>query len=342
MSYQTLLIEKFEGIGVLTLNRPQKKNAMNPQLHEDMTAALEELRYDDAVRVLIITGAGDTFCAGMDLKEVFYELQDQPARYDRIIRLATEWRGRTLRYYPKPTIAMVNGYCFGGAFSIVEGCDLATAADNATFGLSEINFKGFPGGSVSKTLANLFRPRDALFYGLTGRRFDGKTAANIGFVNLALPAAQLRAETVKIAREIAGKDPSALRTTKEAYRFSLEMTWEASMNFTNAKEEELQHRQRVGWKQEGVGDFVKGKFKPGLEGHETIGRSHTPKRGRLGHEARAKASALAHEVVHQLTDSTAPEEEQQKRKRKLIHGPREFRDVRHDQHREAPGSKGKR
>ena len=186
MSYQTLLIEKFEGIGVLTLNRPQKKNAMNPQLHEDMTAALEELRYDDAVRVLIITGAGDTFCAGMDLKEVFYELQDQPARYDRIIRLATEWRGRTLRYYPKPTIAMVNGYCFGGAFSIVEGCDLATAADNATFGLSEINFKGFPGGSVSKTLANLFRPRDALFYGLTGRRFDGKTAANIGFVNLRL------------------------------------------------------------------------------------------------------------------------------------------------------------
>ena len=223
MSYQTLLIEKSDGVGILTLNRPQKKNAMNPQLHEDMTAALEELRYDEAVRVLILTGAGDTFCAGMDLKEVFYELQDQPARYDRIIRLATEWRGRTLRYYPKPTIAMVNGYCFGGAFSIVEGCDLATAAEDATFGLSEINFKGFPGGSVSKTLANLFRPRDALFYGLTGRRFDGKTAADIGFVNLALPAAQLRDETLKIAREIAGKDPSALRTTKEAYRFSLEM-----------------------------------------------------------------------------------------------------------------------
>jgi trans-feruloyl-CoA hydratase/vanillin synthase len=187
MSYQTLLIEKSDGVGILTLNRPQKKNAMNPQLHEDMTAALEELRYDDAVRVLIITGAGDTFCAGMDLKEVFYELQDQPARYDRIIRLATEWRGRTLRYYPKPTIAMVNGYCFGGAFSIVEGCDLATAAESATFGLSEINFKGFPGGSVSKTLANLFRPRDALLYGMTGRRFDGKTAADIGFVNLAFP-----------------------------------------------------------------------------------------------------------------------------------------------------------
>jgi trans-feruloyl-CoA hydratase/vanillin synthase len=272
MSYKTLLIEKSDGVAILTFNRPDKKNAMNPQLHEDMTAALEELRYDDAARVLILTGAGDAFCAGMDLKEVFYELRDQPARYDRVLRLATEWRGRTLRHYPKPTIAMVNGYCFGGAFSIVEGCDLAVAAEEATFGLSEINFKGFPGGSVSKSLANLFRPRDALFYGLTGRRFDGRTAASIGFINLAFPAAQLRAETLKLAREIAAKDPAALRATKDAYRFSLEMPWEAAMNFAMAKEEELQHRQRIGWKTEGVGDFVQGKFKPGLQGHETIGK----------------------------------------------------------------------
>ena len=272
MAYATVAIEKTGGVALVSFNRPDKKNAMNPQLHEDMTAALEELRYDDAARVLILTGAGDTFCAGMDLKEVFYELRDQPARYDRVLRLATEWRGRTLRHYPKPTIAMVNGYCFGGAFSIVEGCDLAVAAEEATFGLSEINFKGFPGGSVSKSLANLFRPRDALFYGLTGRRFDGRTAASIGFVNLAFPAAQLRAETLKLAREIAAKDPAALRATKEAYRFSLEMPWEAAMNFAMAKEEELQHRQRIGWKTEGVGDFVQGKFKPGLQGHETIGK----------------------------------------------------------------------
>jgi feruloyl-CoA hydratase/lyase len=272
MSYATLLIDKTEGVAVVTLNRPEKKNAMNPQMHEDMTAALEELRYDEAARVLVITGAGDTFCAGMDLKEVFHGLKDQPAHYDRIIRLATEWRGRTLRHFPKPTIAMVNGYCFGGAFSIVEGCDLAIAAEEATFGLSEINFKGFPGGSVSKSLANLLRPRDALLYAMTGRRFGGKVAADIGLVNFAVPAAKLREETLKLAGEIAAKDPSALRTTKEAYRFSLEMPWEASMNFTMAKEEELQNRQRVGWKEEGVGDFVKGRFKPGLQGHETIAK----------------------------------------------------------------------
>jgi trans-feruloyl-CoA hydratase/vanillin synthase len=165
---------------------------------------------------------------------------------------------------------MVNGYCFGGAFSIVESCDIVIAAEEASFGLSEINFKGFPGGAVSKSLANLFRPRDALFYGLTGRRFDGKTAARIGFATLAVPLATLRDETMAVAREIAAKDPAALRATKEGYRFSLEMTWEASMNYTLAKEEELANRQRVGWKDSGVRDFVDGKFKPGLQSHETI------------------------------------------------------------------------
>jgi feruloyl-CoA hydratase/lyase len=270
MPYPTVLVEKSDGVAMVMLNRPDKKNAMNPQLHEDMTNVLEDLRYDDEARVLVITGSGDAFCAGMDLKEVFHALKDQPVRYDKVIRQSTEWRGRTLRYFPKPTIAMVNGYCFGGAFSIVESCDIAIAAEEATFGLSEINFKGFPGGAVSKSLANLFRPRDALFFGLTGRRFDGKTAARIGFATFAVPLVRLKEETLAVARDIAAKDPAALRATKEGYRFSLEMTWEASMNYTTAKEEELTNRQRTGWKNEGVRDFVDGKFKPGLESHETI------------------------------------------------------------------------
>ena len=270
MPFRTLKIEVEHGVALLTLNRPEKKNAMNPALHEDMTAALEQLRYDDAAHVVVITGAGETFCAGMDLKEVFHELKDKPAEYDRIIRLAVEWRGRTLRYFPKPTIAMINGYCFGGAFSIVEGCDLAVAANEATFGLSEINFKGFPGGSVSKSLANMLRSRDALFYAMTGRRFNGKVAADIGLVNFSVPAESLLKETMAVAREIAGKDPHALRATKDSFRVSLEMSREASMNYTDAKEVELEVAQDIGWKNDGVGDFVKGKFKPGLQGHESV------------------------------------------------------------------------
>ena len=264
MAYQTLKVEIKDKVAKVIFNRPDKKNAMSPQLHQDMTNALEELRYNDDVTVLVITGAGNSFCAGMDLKEFFQALKVQkPKEFDRYYRMATDWRGRTLRYYPKPTIAMVNGFCFGGAFSIVEGCDLAVAADEATFGLSEINFRLFPGGSVSKSLANLFRPRDALLYGMTGRPFNGKEAARIGFVNFSVPLADLEKETMALARDIAGKDPAALKATKDGYRFSLEMSWEASMNYTFAKENEMYIAQKGGWLEQGVGDFVAGKSKPG-------------------------------------------------------------------------------
>ena len=93
MSYSTVLVEKTDGVALVTLNRPDKKNAMNPQLHEDMTAALEDLRYDDEARVLVITGAGDSFCAGMDLKEVFHALKSHRARYDRVIRFRPSGAG---------------------------------------------------------------------------------------------------------------------------------------------------------------------------------------------------------------------------------------------------------
>ena len=267
MGYETLLVDKHDGVATITLNRPAKRNAMNPQLHRDMTAALADLRDDDEARALVITGAGDVFCAGMDLKEFFMALKDKPAEYEAVWRMAVEWRGRTLRYYPKPIIAMINGYCFGGAFSIVEGCDLAFAAEDATFGLSEINFKLFPGGSVSKTLANLMRPRDALFYGLTGDAFNGVEAARIGFINRAYPRAKLVEETMAIAKRIASKDIHALRATKEGYRFSLEMSWEAAMNYSMAKELELVQRQNDAWRKEGIGDFLEGKYKPGLQSH---------------------------------------------------------------------------
>lgn len=269
MEYETLLVEIADQIACITLNRPEKRNAMNPKLHEDMTDLLEKLRNDDDVRVLIITGAGKAFCAGMDLKQFFTELHDNRAEFDRISRLATEWRGRTLRYYPKPTIAMINGFCFGGAFSIVEGCDLAYAAEDAIFGLSEINFKHFPGGAVSKSLANLLRPRDALYYAMTGKTFLGKTAEDIGLINQAWPSAELRERTFELARCLCEKDPVALRVTKEAYRFSLEMNWESSISYTRAKEGELKYLLQEGGSREGIDDFLKGRYRPGLETHSS-------------------------------------------------------------------------
>jgi len=267
MSETNTVTVALEGaVAIVTLNRPAKRNAMSPALHVEMTEVLEKLRYDPTSRVLVITGAGESFCAGMDLKQFFVELKDNPPEFDRIFRLATEWRARTLRYYPKPTIAMVNGYCFGGAFSVVEGCDLAFAAKEAVFGLSEINFKHYPGGSVSKSLANLLRPRDALFYAMTGRTFGGDRAAEIGFVNAAYPLSELREQVLAIAREIAEKDADALAACKDGYRFSLEMSSEAALNFAAAKSDQLTLRQKDSWRSEGIGAFLDGKYRPGL-GH---------------------------------------------------------------------------
>lgn len=268
MGYETIRVEVEDGVAVLTFDRPAKKNAMNPRMHEEVVAALESLRYDRAAKVLVFTGAGDAFSSGLDLKEYFVDLKDKPDEYDRINRIATEWRGRTIRYFPKPTIAMVNGWCFGGALTVVEACDLALAAEDATFGLSEINYKNFPAGSVTRALVNVMRPRDYLWYTLTGRPWDGRKAAEIGLVNLAVPRATLRDETLAIAKEIAAKDPSALQAAKETYRFSLGLEWDAAMNFSNAKFAQHVKRQNDALRSEGIGDFLEGKYRPGVESHE--------------------------------------------------------------------------
>src|SRR6478609_12221062 len=176
-----VLVEFEDGIAWVTMNRPEKRNAMSPALNEEMRATVEALASDERCKVFVLSGAGDSFAAGMDLKEYFRETDGQP---DTVIlnvrRTAEEWQWRRLRDYPKATIAMVNGWCFGGAFTPVVACDLAIAADEATFGLSEVNWGIPPGGVVSKALADTVGTRAALLHIMTGRTFDGCRAAEMG------------------------------------------------------------------------------------------------------------------------------------------------------------------
>ena len=153
--WTTVRVEVDEGIAWVELNRPEKRNAMSPTLNAEMVEVLEALDADDACGVLVLTGAGDAFSAGMDLKEYFREVDAAPEHVQRKVRRdAALWQWRLLRTYAKPTIAMVNGWCFGGAFTPLVACDLAIAADEATFGLSEINWGIPPGSVVSKALAD--------------------------------------------------------------------------------------------------------------------------------------------------------------------------------------------
>lgn len=262
---QVVRLDEDDGIFTITFDRPEKRNAMNPALHRQMHALLDKLRFDDRVRVLIITGAGESFCAGQDLKEYFYLLADEStkAERERSRELSNQWRSHLLRNFPAPTIAMINGWCFGGAFSVVTSCDIV-AAEDATFGLSEINFKTAPLGLVTKSISEMMQPRQALYYSLMGEPFDGKRAAEIGLVTMAVPRDRLYPEVRRIAEALREKDPVALRVAKEIFKTSLRMDYEEAYAYSAALASDMTLNQKGAWMESGIGNFIAGKHRPGL------------------------------------------------------------------------------
>jgi feruloyl-CoA hydratase/lyase len=265
-----VLLEFDEGIAWVTLNRPAKKNAMSPALNREMVGVLEALETDDRCGVLVLTGAGDSFSAGMDLKEYFRETDDKPAaeRY-LAYRDAGEWQWRRLRLYAKPTIAMVNGWCFGGAFTPVIACDLAIAADEATFGLSEINWGIIPAGNVLKAVTAVMGQRDALYYTMTGKNFDGRRAAQMGLVNESVPAARLREHTRELALTLLGKNPVVLRQAKVACKLVDGVAdWEFANDYLMAKQEQGRFQDPERGREQGLKQFLDDKsIRPGLEAY---------------------------------------------------------------------------
>lgn len=263
--YKTILVEKQGGITTIRFNRPEKRNAMNPQLHRDMYQALTDLEFDPETRVLVITGSGESFCAGQDLKEYFYELKDDQRGREEIRRLSHAWRHEKLRYFPRPTIAAINGWCFGGAFTVVASVDIAIAAEEATFGLSEINFGNIPGGLVTKVVQEIVQPRQALYYILTGDPFSGKRAEEIGLVTMAVPRADLDARVQDVANKLLAKNPAALRACKEAFKaVSPSVSYEDAWYWLSAKVDQLSYVQKNGWVEQGIGKFLRKEYQPGL------------------------------------------------------------------------------
>ena len=266
LTYDTIRVEKDNGVTWVIFNRPEKRNAMSPQLHFDMDDALGELAGDDETKVLIITGAGVSFSAGQDLKTYFRETANNPEARQKSQEASNRWRWRRLSQFPKPTIAMINGYCFGGAFTQVCACDIAIAADEATFGLSEVNWGVIPGGIVSWNVTEVMSYRDAIFYAMTGLPFDGKKAAEIKLVNYSVPLAQLREETMKIAKVLLDKNPAVLRATKEAVRTVRGMTHDQAQQYLAAKLTELVAKDKDKGMQKGLSQFLDDKsYRPGFE-----------------------------------------------------------------------------
>jgi feruloyl-CoA hydratase/lyase len=266
-SWKTVRVTLDDGIAWVELNRPEKRNAMNPALNTEMVDVLETLDADDGCGVLVLTGAGEAFSAGMDLKEYFREVDGKPEHVQRRVRRdAARWQWRLLRTYPKATIAMVNGWCFGGAFTPLVACDLAIAADEATFGLSEINWGIPPGSVVNKALADTVGSRAGLLYVMTGRTFDGRRAAEMGLVNASVPLTQLRDEVEALARELLDKNPIVLRAAKLGFKHCQAMSWEQAEDYLYAKLEQSQFLDKERGREQGLSQFLDEKrIKPGLE-----------------------------------------------------------------------------
>ena len=263
--YKTVLVEKEDGITWVILNRPEKRNAMSPQLHFDMYDAVTEAEGDPETQVMVITGAGNSWCAGQDLKEYFREGDKNPQLRRQASWCSQEWRWRKLFTFPKPTIAMVNGFCFGGAFTPLVACDFAIASDDALFGLSEVNWGILPGGLVSRVVTDMMSLRDGLYHAMTGDPFDGKKAAEMRLVNYSVPADQLRDETVKLAKKLMEKNPWALRATKQAYKLVRGMDYSQAEDYLAAKGAWIKQADRESGYDEGIKQFIDDKtYKPGL------------------------------------------------------------------------------
>lgn len=227
MSYTSILLERDGPIATVIVNRPDKRNALNAAARAELLDALDTLRGDHGVRVVLFTGAGEkAFVAGADIQEFAQRtpLEQRAAMAGRRVfdEIAT---------FPKPTIAVINGLALGGGCELALACDFRIAADSARLGQPEINLGIIPGGGGTQRLPRLVGSGQAMRLVLTGDLIDAGEAQRIGLVEIVLPAAGLRSGALEIAQRVAAKSPVALQMAKAALRAAAEMPLAAGLTY---------------------------------------------------------------------------------------------------------------
>jgi feruloyl-CoA hydratase/lyase len=263
---KTVLVSIENKIAWVTLNRPEKRNAISPELCDEMLRVLDALEPDERVGCVVLTGAGNAYSAGMDLRE-FFRASDPLTVEQRAVftRSSAQWQWRRLGNFLKPTICMVNGWCFGGAFNSMTACDIAIAAEEATFGLSEINWGIIPAGNVLKNTSAMINRRNLLYYTMTGEPFNGTKAAEMGLVNEAVPLARLKARVTELADVLLAKNPAALRACKQACKRVQDMSWDDAEDYLFAKLDQMRFLDPEKGREKGMAQFLDDKsYRPGL------------------------------------------------------------------------------
>ena len=215
-NYETISIQKLDAVAILTINRPDKLNALSSRVHIEGVAALDELRADEGVRVVVITGSGEkSFIAGADISEF-----EGKTPFTQRETFQERTLFNTIDNFPKPVIAMVNGFCLGGGNELALACDLRVCSENARFSQPEINLGIIPGGGGTQRLSRLVGEGRSMEMILTGDMINAEAAYRFGLVNHVFPVDELRAKTLELAAKIAEKAPIALQLAKEAVKFA--------------------------------------------------------------------------------------------------------------------------
>ena len=215
-----VVLKQQEGrVAILTINRPNKLNALNQEVRDRVLELLEEIETDDSIGVVVLTGAGEkSFIAGADIGEFEGRSpfdQRQAMRSPRIFDIMSS--------FPKPVIAMINGFCLGGGCELAASCDIRIASENARFGQPEIKLGLIPGGGGTQRLPRLVGPGQAMRLILSGDMISAAEAKDIGLVEMVTPTEELRDKTLELAANIGAKSPLTLKVAKEAVRASQRM-----------------------------------------------------------------------------------------------------------------------
>jgi enoyl-CoA hydratase len=226
MPYETLLTEIDGGSGIITLNRPQALNAFSRQLMDELTDALKRMEADKSVGCTVLTGSEKAFAAGADIKEMASKSY-MDVFYEDFITANWEEASRVR----KPLIAAVAGYALGGGCELALMCDFIIAADNAKFGQPEITIGAMPGAGGTQRLARFIGKAKAMEMCLTGRMMDAAEAERCGLVSRIVPKAELRAEAIKVAKQIAAFSRPIVMLTKESVNRAYETTLSEGVRF---------------------------------------------------------------------------------------------------------------
>jgi len=233
MSSDTLLFDLTEHVAVITLNRPEVRNAMNRELSGALMEALRRVREDSDIRVGVIAGAGRTFSAGADLKERAQVGRAADASVASVLGTSRA-PGFSTMVIEKPMIAAIDGYCLAAGFELALLCDMRICTPDARLGLPEITRGFFPGGGGPQRLIRAIPQSMAMEMILTGDPIDAPTALRVGLVSRIVPEQELLSAARQIAQRIAGHAPLAVKAVKEVARTALDETLEQSLRFGSA------------------------------------------------------------------------------------------------------------